>query len=258
MRFYPVLVVIVLTLTGASDALAQEAADGYYDPAAMQAAREQLRREHGGATNFFLQADRFEYQTNDESGALLWEGQGWVGGDYNRFWMKAEVEYLGEAGELEEAEIQGLYSHAISPYFDFQAGVRQDLQPGARRTFGVVGIQGLAPYWFEIDTALFISHDGDFSARFETEYELRFTQRLILQPRAELNFAFQEVPDLAIGSGLSTAEVGARLRYEFKREFAPYAGVSWGRAVGGTADFLRREGRDPGGLSFVAGLRLWF
>jgi len=254
----PVLAAIVLILLAALQARAQHAPSSPNNEQAMRAAQEQLRREHGGQTMSFLQVERFEYQTNGPSGTVLWDAQGWVGGDYNRFWVKTEGEYSGATDNLEEGEIQALYSSAISPYFDFQAGVRQDLQPGARPTFAVVGIQGLAPYWFEIDTALFISHDGGLSARVETEYELRLTQRLIFQPRAELNFAFEDVPDLAIGSGLSTAEAGARLRYEFKREFAPYAGVSWGRAVGGTADFLRRDGRDPGGLSFVAGVRLWF
>ena len=249
---------LVSILLAVSQSQAQHTANSHDDEQAMRAAQEQLRREHGGQTMSFLQVERFEYQSSGPSGTVLWDAQGWTGGDYNRFWVKTEGEHSGATDSIEEAEIQALYSRPISPYFDFQAGMRQDLQPGARRTFGVVGIQGLAPYWFEIDTALFISHQGDVSARFEAEYELRFTQRLILQPRAELNFAFQDVPDLAIGSGLSTAEVGARLRYEFKREFAPYAGVSWGRAVGGTADFLRLDRRDPGGLSFVAGLRLWF
>ena len=253
-----VVSIIGLVLGLTSQAVAQTAAEKFYDPAAMKVAREQLRREPGGASNFFVQADRFEFQNNDGSSALLWDGQGWIGGDYNRFWIKSEGEYVGETGKLEDAEIQGLYSRPISPYFDFQAGVRQDVQPGARRTFGVLGIQGLAPYWFEIDTALFISHEGDVSARIETEYEMLLTQRLILQPRAEINFAFQDVEELAIGSGLSTAELGARLRYEFKREVAPYIGVSWVRAVGATAGFVRRGGETPGSLSIVAGLRLWF
>jgi copper resistance protein B len=258
MQSSSVLSAIALILLAAPQSHAQHTADSHYDGQAMQAAREQLRREHGGQTMFFLQAERFEYQTNGPSGTALWDAQGWVGGDYNRFWVKTEGEYSGASNNLQKAEIQALYSRPISPYFDFQAGVRQDMQPGARRTFGVIGIQGLAPYWFEIDTALFISHHGDVSARLEAEYDLRFTQRLILQPRAELNVAFQDVPELAIGSGLSMAEIGARLRYEFKREFAPYIGVSWGSATGRTADLLRRDGRDPGGLSFVAGLRLWF
>ena len=238
-------------------ALAQHAADAYYDPVEMQRARENLRRMNGGQTNYFVQSDRFEVQSNEGAGRLVWEGQGWVGGDYRKLWFKSEGEYA-EGGKLEEAEIQGLYSRAVTSFFDFQAGVRQDVAPGSRRTFGVVGVQGLAPYWFEIDAALFVSHQGDVSARFEAEYDLRFTQRLILQPRTELNFAVQDVEELAIGSGLSTLETGARLRYELKREVAPYIGVSWLRATGRTADYLRREGEDPSSLSIVVGLRLWF
>ena len=120
------------------------------------------------------------------------------------------------------------------------------------------GVQGLAPYWFEVDAAAFVSDDGDVSARLEAEYELFLTQKLILQPRAELDFAVQDVPELGIGSGLSTAEAGLRLRYEFRREFAPYIGVSWRRAFGETADFTRADGEDVESISFVAGLRLWF
>ena len=133
---------------------------------------------------------------------------------------------------MENAEVQALYSRPISSYFDVQAGVRQDFTPGQRRTFAVIGVQGLAPYWFEIDTALFVSHDGDLSARFETEYDLRFTQRLILQPRAEANIAFQDVPRFSVDRGLIAFEGGARLRYEFKREVAPYIGVSWEHVAG--------------------------
>ena len=236
---------------------AQDAADAYYDPQAMEKARHHMRQEMGGEVFHFFQAERLEVQSNEGAGISLLDAQGWVGGDYQRFWFKTEDEYA-EGGKVEEAEVQALYSRAISPLFDFQAGVRQDLAPGARRTFGVVGVQGLAPYWFEIDAALFVSHQGDVSARFEVEYDLRFTQRLILQPRGELNFAVQDVEKLAIGSGLTTAEAGARLRYEFKREFAPYIGVSWTRATGRTADLWRLEGENPSSLSVLAGLRLWF
>lgn len=248
---------VLLALAAPPAGHAQDAAEAYYDPRAMEQARQALRHETGGQVNYFLQADRFEVQSNEGAGLALFEAQGWVGGDYQRLWFKTEGEYA-EGGELEEAEIQGLYSRAISSFFDFQAGVRQDVAPGTRRTFGVVGVQGLAPYWFEIDAAVFVSHEGDVSARFESEYDLRLTQRLIFQQRAELNFAVQDVEALSIGSGLSTVELGGRLRYEFKREFAPYVGLSWARAVGTTADFVRRDGGDPGRLSLVAGLRLWF
>ena len=252
------LVAFLAAIAVCSSLPAQHAAAEYYDPGAMEEAHHHMRQEMGGQVFYFLQADRLEVQSNEGSGLALFEAQGWVGGDYQRFWFKTEGEYA-EGGELEEAEVQGLYSRAISPFFDFQAGVRQDLAPGASRTFGVVGFQGLAPYWFEVDAAVFVSHEGDVSARLETEYDLRFTQRLILQPRAELNFAVQDVESLAIGSGLSTAELGARIRYEFKREVAPYIGFSWTRAVGQTAEYWRsQDAGHPNSLSLVAGVRLWF
>ena len=246
----------LLLALAATNLAAQYAADSFYDPVEMEKARENARQMHGGRTNYFLQADRFEAQSREGAGQLLWENQGWAGADYQKFWFKSEGEYI-EGGRLEHAEIQGLYSRAISPFFDVQAGIRQDLAPGGRRTFGVLGLQGLAPHWFEVDAAMFVSHEGDISARLEAEYDLRFTQRLILQPRAELNFAVQGVEELAIGAGLSIFETGARLRYEFKREFAPYIGISWERSTGRTSDLLRLEGRNPRAFSIVSGLRLW-
>ncbi len=233
-------------------------ADEYYDPSAMTAARRAVQEEHGGNTTYYVLADRLEYQSHDGDPLLLLDGQAWWGGDRNKLTLKSELEYDFNADGFEEAEVQALWTRPIARYFDLQAGVRHDFVAGADRTFGVLGVQGLAPYWFEIDAALFVSCDGDISARIEAEYELLLTQRLILQPRAELNLAVQSVEEIGVGSGLSTAEVGARLRYEITRQFAPYAGVSWTRSVGETADFARAEGDDPGGVSFVAGLRLWF
>ncbi len=202
--------------------------------------------------------DRLEYQTNEGDNLLLWDAQGWAGGDYNKLWIKSEGEYVLGDDRLEEAQVQGLYSRAISRYWDLQAGLRHDFEPGPSRTFGVIGLQGLAPYWFEVDAAAFISEDGDVETRIETEYDFLITQRLIVQPRAELNFAFQNIEELGIGSGLSTAELGLRMRYEIRREIAPYIGVSWNRAIGNTADFARDEGEDVSSVSFVAGIRLWF
>ncbi len=233
-------------------------ADAYWDTDEQARARAALYKEHGGAVTYYVLADRLEYQTNDGDPLLLFDGQAWWGGDANKLTLKPEFEYDITANRFEEAELQALWTRPIARYFDVQAGVRHDFVSGADRTFGVLGVQGLAPYWFEIDAALFVSGEGDVSARVEAEYELLLTQRLILQPRTELNFAVQTVDALGIGSGLSTAELGLRLRYEIKREFAPYIGVSWERSVGETADFVRAEGEDPSSVSFVAGLRLWF
>lgn len=234
------------------------AADDYYDPDEMAAARKAARHHHGGMTAFFIQADRLEYQSHDGDPLLLWDAQGWFGGPLNKIWIKTEGEYLADADVLEEAEIQALYSRAITPYFDLQAGVRYDFEPDPSRAYGVIGLQGLAPQWFELDAAAFFSSEGDISARIEAEYEILLTQRLVLQPRAELNFAVQDVEELGIGSGLSTAEAGLRLRYEIRREFAPYIGVAWNWKVGETADFARADGEDTDNVSFVAGLRFWY
>jgi copper resistance protein B len=231
------------------------AADRYFDPTAMAAARAQLREEHGGATVSMVMANLAEYQARN-GGGYRWEGEGWVGGDVNRFVVKSEGEGSRRGG-LDAAEAQALYSHAIGPYFDLQAGVRQDFAPHAR-TYAAVGFQGLAPYWFDVSGAVFLSTHGELLGRLESTYDLRLTQRLILQPRAELNFAAQNSAETRTGSGLSNAELGLRLRYEITREFAPYVGVSWDRKTGRTAAFARAHGDDVGGASFVAGIRAFF
>ena len=205
----------------------------------------------------FLQADRLEGRTSDGEEGYLLDLQGWVGTDTSKFWGKVEGDGIVD-GPLEALEVQALYSRMISPFFDLQVGLRQDVTPDVSRTHAVVGVQGLVPYWFEVDAAAFVSHTGDVTARLEAEYALLFSQRLVLQPRTEVNVAFQEIEALGIGSGLSSAEVGLRLRYEIRRELAPYIGVSWRQTVGGTADFARAAGDRSATTSFVAGLRLWF
>lgn len=263
------IVLLPVLLTIGAQALAQQeetenkepgwsAADEYWDPQAMKDARRAVREEHGAGKTFFIQGERLEYRSNEGAPLFLWDGQAWWGGDKDKLWIKTEGEYSFDEKVFEDAEVQALWSRAFSRYFDLQAGLRQDFAPGGDRTFGVLGVQGLAPYWFEVDAAAFVSDDGDVSARIELEYELLLTQRLVLQPRTELNFAVQDVPENGVGSGLSTAEIGARLRYEIRREFAPYVGVSWERAVGETADLARTDGEDPSSVSFVAGVRFWF
>ena len=232
------------------------AADRFYDPPAMAAARKQLREEHGGSTVSMVMANLAEYQSVPGGGGYRWEGEAWIGGDINRFVVKSEGDGSRRNG-LSAAEAQALYSHAIGPYFDLQTGVRQDVSPNAR-TYATVGFQGLAPYWFDVSGALFLSTKGELLGRLESTYDLRLTQRWILQPRAELNFAAQNTAETQTGSGLSNAELGLRLRYEIKREFAPYIGVSWDRKVGKTADYAQARGEDIGGATFVAGIRAWF
>jgi copper resistance protein B len=223
----------------------------------MAAAREDLRREHGDMIGYSFLVDRLETRVRNGRDGFEWDAQGWIGGDIDKFWVKTEGE--GAFGEkLESAEVQALWSHAIDPWFDLQLGVRHDFRPDPQRTHLVLGIQGLAPYWFEVDAAAFLSNKGDVTARIEAEYDQRITQSLILQPRVEFDLAAQDVAELGIGSGLSTASAGARLRYEFIPEFAPYIGVEYERAFGDTADFRRADGEKAGGWSFLVGLRTWF
>src|SRR5262249_38726872 len=154
--------------------------------------------------------------------------EGFVGGDIHRLWIKSEGEGTFHLG-VDSAEIQALYSRAIGPYYNVQLGVRHDFRPSPSRTYATVGFEGLAPYRLEAEGALFLSTKGDLLARLEGWYDQRITQRLILQPRAELNFSAQDVPEDRYGAGLIDAELGLRLRYAIRQEFAPYVGISWER-----------------------------
>lgn len=233
------------------------AADLLFDPVEMAAAREQLRVENGDVRTTAVIIDQLEATAAGGEEGYAWDAQGWSGGDINRFWWKSEGE--GAFGdEVEEAEIQALYSRAIRPFFDVQAGLRQTWRPEGDRTDLVVGLQGLAPHWFEVDAAAFLSSEGDLTARGEAEYDQRITRRWILQPRAEVVLSAQDVPELSIGSGLSSLQIGARLRYEIRKEFAPYIGVEWTRSFGATRDFLEADGRSAEDTRLVAGIRAWF
>lgn len=232
------------------------AADAIWGADAMRASRDALRAENGGMKVFWFQGDRAEYRAQEGGDGYLWDVQGYYGGDLDKFWFKSEGE--GTFGEgPESAEIQGLWSHAISPWWDLQAGVRQDLT-GPERTHAVIGVQGLAPYMFEVDAAAFLSTKGDLTARIEAELDQRITQRLILQPRAEVNLSAQDIPELGVGAGLDSVELGLRLRYEFAREFASYVGIEQEWKVGQSADYARLAGEDPSVTNYVVGVRLWF
>jgi copper resistance protein B len=205
----------------------------------------------------FVEVEQFEYRFRDGKESLNWDAQAWIGGDYHKLWFKTEGEApVGEP--VEEAEFQLLYSRFVSDFFDFQIGLRQDLKPEPERTFAVVGLHGLAKYFVETDLAAFVSHEGEVSFRAKGEIDLRLTQRLVLQPMAEVNLAVQSVTERDIGSGFNDVEVGLRLRYEIAREFAPYIGINWERKLGDTADLIRGEGERVDSFAIVAGLRFWF
>lgn len=232
-------------------------ADRMFAPAEMAKARSDMMFEQGGQPFHQVMFNLAEYQARQGRDGYRWDGEAWFGGDINRLWLKSEGEGAFREG-IESAEVQALYSRAVGPYFNLQGGVRQDLGPSPKRTYATVGFEGLAPYMFEVEGALFLSTKGDLLGRLEGYYDQRITQRLVLQPRVEFNLAAQDVRENGIGRGLTDAELGLRLRYEIRRQFAPYVGVSYLAQTGRTADFTRAQGKDPTTTSFVAGVRVWF
>ncbi|WP_109261380.1 copper resistance protein B [Hyphobacterium indicum] len=245
-------------IAGSGAAHAQDYAHQFYPPEEMEQSFEELRHETGGQRQFFFQTDRFEYQVRDDEETLLWDINAWYGGRLNRLWIKSEAEYSFDHGAFEEARVEALWSRAISPYFDVQGGLAHDFEDGNGRTHAVAALQGLAPYWFEVDVSAYLSDRGELTGSAEAEYELLLTQRLILQPRAELAWSAEDIPSLETGAGFTSLQAGLRLRYEIVRQFAPYVGVEWTRQLGETADYARAAGVDPESTAIVAGVRVWF
>ena len=242
----------------AARAAPAHAADLLFDPAVMAASRKQLLAENGDVRTTAVLIDSFEAGFGDGGEGYSWNAQGWTGGDINRFWWKTEGEGAFD-GKLHDAEVQALYSRAVAPFWDLQAGVRQDLRPdGPDRTHLTVGVQGVAPYWFETSAAAFLSTKGELTARLEAEYDQRITQKWILQPAIEAALSASDIPELEIGSGLTAITAGLRLRYEIRKEFAPYLGVEWTRSFGDTADYARARGDRVDATRLVVGLKAWF
>ena len=210
---------------------------------------------HDSGVNSMLLVNQLEWQGGDGN-AQSWDIKGWVGGDIDRLWLRSEGER--SAGRTESAEAQALWGHAIGPWWDVVGGVRQDFKPGASQSWAAFGLQGMALYNFEAEATLFVGESGHTAARLEGDYDILLTNRLILQPTAELNFYAQNDPQRGVGSGLAESELGLRLRYEVRREFAPYVGLSWNRTYGQTAQYARDEGEDVNQLHWVVGVRLWF
>jgi len=223
-----VLVALVLTLAAAAPAAAQVEDDAVFT---------------------FFKAEKLEYQRDNNDSYFVWDAEGWIGEDKNKLWAKTEGEYVIDIKQTERAELQVLYSRLIADFWDAQVGIRDEFDPN-QTIDAVLGIQGLAPYWFEVDAAVFLSEDADLLARIKASYEILFSQKLILQPQIELNFAAQDIEKREYKRGLSEMEAGLRLRYEIIREVAPYIG----------AEFVRTPGTEDNenSLRFVAGLRMWF
>lgn len=233
------------------------AADAVFGAEVMAQSRKELAYEVGGMGYSLVMLDLAEVGFQKGRETYRFEGEAFTGGNINRFGVKYEGE--GAFGErIDDLELQALYSRAIAPYWNLQAGVRHDIRPDPSRTYLVAGVEGIAPYWFKVNAATFLSNKGEVRARVEASYDQRITQKLILQPRIEANFSFQDIPAMSVGAGLSDFEAGLRLRYEIKQEFAPYIGVEWRKQTGDTARFARLAGDDQDTLNVVAGVKIWF
>ncbi|WP_236585462.1 copper resistance protein B [Dyella sp. EPa41] len=223
-------------------------------PAMTRAQMSSLMQMDDAAATGMLLFDRME-RARSTSGdyATRWEAEGWLGNPIDRLWLKTEGE---RGGDGTEGRAEALWSHAWTSFWDAQLGVRQDFGQGPNRQWAAVGVQGLAPYWFETQATFYAGEQGRTAWRLEASYELLFTQRLVLEPRLELNVYGKDDPRRGVSSGLSDMEAGLRLRYEFSRKFAPYVGVNWTRRYGdaqapGAPRFHARE------TAWVAGLRWW-
>jgi copper resistance protein B len=203
-----------------------------------------------------LLLDRFERARTRDSTSTEYDLNAWYGGDYDRAVLKAEGDYDG--GRLHDARTDLLWGHAVSAYWDTQLGVRYDSGLKPDRRWLAFGIQGLAPYWFEVEATAYVGEQGRTAFRFAAEYELLLTQKLILQPRIEANFYGKRDVERELGSGLSDLAAGVRLRYEICRELAPYVGIERAGKFGATADHARTAGEDAKETRLVAGVRFWF
>jgi copper resistance protein B len=211
---------------------------------------------HDQAVHSFVLFDRLEWRgAHGENGVSVDSG-GWVGRDLDRVWFRAEGD--GAGGDVSHAQVHILYGRKVSRWWDVVAGVRQDFRPGPAQTWAAVGVQGLAPYWFEVEATAYVGASGRTQARVEVEYELLLTNRLVLQPLIEMEVFGKSDPERGVGAGLATTDAGFRLRYEIRRELAPYVGVSWARKYGGTADLAEAAGDETAATQLVAGVRLWF
>ena len=206
--------------------------------------------------NTLILFDQLEAQAAEGSDILSWDVKGWAGRTLNKLWVRSEGEK--RSGTTEHAELQLLWGRSFARWWDVVAGVRHDTRPSPDQTWAAFGVQGLAPYRFDLEATAFVGESGQAAARFEAEYDLLITARLILQPLIEMNWYAEDDAQRGIGAGFSSAEVGLRLRYELRREIAPYVGLLFAKKYGATADFARAAGADSSDTRFVAGVRLWF
>lgn len=240
-------------------------ADRYFDPAAMARAEAAMMNEHGNRTYSQVRADLAEVRVTGPEQGYHFEGEAWTG-NVDRLVVatrgEGDFDNGAEKGRFKEGEVQALYARALGPWWNLRGGLRQDFGlrgagMGPQRTHAMLAIDGLSPYRFDIQGALFVSQRGEVTGRIEAAVDERITRRLVLQPRGEVNFSVQDQPDRELGSGLTSVEMGLRLRYEFTRQFAPYVGVLWTSSLGRTADYARAEGKSASSAGLVLGVKVW-
>jgi copper resistance protein B len=200
--------------------------------------------------------DKLESAKGDGEHGQNIDLEAWYGNDWDKLWLKADGER--SEGRLQSLRKEALWDHAIAPFWSTQLGVRHDTGGGNSRSWAAFGVRGLAPYWFDTTATAYLRSGGAIAARINVRYELLFTQRLILEPEIETNLYSKDDPARGIGSGLSDFELGLRLRYEIRRQFAPYLGVTWRRNLGDTADYARQRGERNKIFQVVGGVRIWF
>lgn len=275
--------VIATLYVGSVGARAQDSADdpqrrsapvpvaesGPYDPAvpvpaspvsAVPAADSSSRANMGMGDDVFwhLLFNQLEGRTNGPDNELRWDTEAWIGTDMNKLVFKSEG--FVENGQASDGITELMYGHPIPllRYFDAQAGVRYDLDSNPGLWWGAIGIEGLAPEFFQFEPTFYFSDRGRFAARVNGSYDLLITNRLILQPQFELNFYSKSNPSRGTGSGLSEIDTGLRLRYEITRKFGPYIGAAYNGKFDEAADFTRANGGIVNDVRFVFGLRLWY
>ena len=211
--------------------------------------------------NTFVLVDVLEYRPKPSDSDYRWDFEGWHGGDFNKLWFKSEGERNTALKADYDIDAQLLYGRFLRKYYDFQVGLRAETQTyqgrNVTRAHAVIGVEGLVPYNFEVESALFISQNGDVSGRFSLTKDFLVTKRWVVQSRFETTVAAQRVERFTTGRGLNNIEYGLRLRYDISRKFGPYAGISFDRSFFGTADLVRQDGGDPRQIRFVVGVRMW-
>jgi copper resistance protein B len=199
--------------------------------------------------------DRLEWQDAKAGSTFEWDAAAWYGGDYDKVWLETEGT---RTPDTDDARIELAWDRIISPWWSLRAGGRHDAGTGPARDWLAFGVAGLAPGFIAVETSLYLGEDGRTALRLTTERDFLITQRLVLQPEAELNAYGKDDPERLIGAGLSDLKLGLRLRYEARRELAPYFGVRWVGHFGGSAD-LRRAADEPAHeFLWLAGIRAWF